>query len=476
LQEIILDLSLPDNIEELKQLIYRLLEEIETLKQENALLKQENSELKARLNQNSSNSSKPPSTDFFNRKPAFTKPLKGKKGGQFGHKGDTLNQISDPDKIIKCLPNSCGCGHNFSAQDFYFSEKRQVFDLPVPKLDITEYQLFSVKCSSCGKVNKGSSPENVNSQVQYGNGVRAYITLLNTVYKLPYKKVQGLFQDLFGYPINESTIFTTNARCYDNLKHSQEIICNKLQKEKVVQADETGIKIEKENYWLHILSSNNYTYQFVHKKRGKEALTSKSSIIGKLQNWLVHDCWSSYFNVQGVSHALCGAHLIRELQGVIENNENNTWAIEMKKFLLDLNKMDFNQRLKTKNALEKRYSQICLIAEKAEPPPIKIIGKRGKTKKTKARNLLERLIKHQEPVLAFAFNESVPFTNNLAERDLRPVKIKLKVSNCFRSFEGAAIYARIESFVSTARKNSKNIFEELKNTFEGQNFLTLYET
>jgi transposase len=465
-------LNLPDNIEELKQLIYKLIEE-------NNNLKQEVCELKSKLNQNSSNSSKPPSSDYFKRKPAFVQPSKGKKGGQIGHKGDTLNQIDNPDKVIACYPVDCDCGHKFSTDEFYFTEKRQVFDLPPPKLEVTEYQIFSVKCKSCNKIHRGNTPKNINSQVQYGNGVRAYITLLNTVYKLPYKKVQMLFKDLFGYPINESTIYSTNVRCYDNLKKSEKIILDKLLKEEVIHADETGVKIEKKNNWLHILSSNQYTYEFVHQKRGKEAILSEQSIIEKLENWLVHDCWSSYFNIKNVKHALCGAHLIRELQGVIDNNKKNSWAIDMKKYLLAINKMEFKQRLEKKDALEKRYKQICCKAEIIEPPPKKVIGKRGKPKKTKARNLIERLIKHQEAVLAFAFNESVPFTNNLAERDLRPVKIKLKISNCFRSFEGATVYARIDSFVSTARKNAKNIFVELKNTFEGQNFLTLsttYET
>ena len=203
-----------DNIRELQQLVSDLISENTSLKQEISLLKIEISELKARLSQNSRNSSKPPSSDYYSRKSGIPKTSKGKKGGQIGHKGNTLKQIEDPDKIVECSPEQCDCGHKFSKEEVFVAEKRQVFDLPQPKLEVTEYQIFSGKCPTCGKIHKGVSPENVNSPVQYGNGVRAYLTMLSTTYKLPYKKIQQLFQDLFGYPINESTIYSTNKRCY----------------------------------------------------------------------------------------------------------------------------------------------------------------------------------------------------------------------------------------------------------------------
>ena len=494
-------MELPNDINELKQLVYTLIDEIVSLKtevatlksqvaslekenaalrkentelkQENILLKIEISELKARLNQNSSNSSKPPSSDYFNRKPAFPKTSVGKKGGQPGHKGDTLKQIDNPDKIVECRPYGCECGHQFKNEDIFLAEKRQVFDLPQPKLEVTEYQIFSGTCPICGKTHKGISPSNANSPAQYGNGVRAYLTMLSTTYKLPYKKIQLLFKDLFGYSVNESTVYSANKRCYDELAQSEKEILEKLLKEQVVNADETGMKVGKDNYWLHTLSSQLFTYQFVHKKRGQEAFHSKNSILESLTNWLIHDCWSSYFKLENPKHGLCGAHLIRELQGVIDNNENNKWANDLKKYLLEVKEMCFPKRILNRTQIEKRYQNICELGDITEPLPLKILGKRGKPKKTKARNLIERLIKHQDAVLAFAFNQEVPFTNNLAERDLRPAKLKLKISNCFRSEEGAELYARIESFVSSARKNNKNIFEELKGTFDGQIFLTL---
>ena len=388
-------MELSYDIRELKKLVFSLIEEVSSLKsqvaslekentelkQEISLLKIENSELKARLNQNSSNSSKPPSSDFFNRKPAFSKVSKRKKGGQPGHKGNTLNQIDNPDKTVECRPEECDCGHKFSAEEMTVTEKRQLFDLPQPKLEVTEFQIFSGKCLICGKVHKGISPENVNSPVQYGNGVRAYLTMLSTTYKLPYKKIQQLFEDLFGYPVNESTIYSTNKRCYDKLSESEIVIIENIIKELVVHADETGIKVEKDNYWLHILSSNLFTYQFAHEKRGKEALSSESSVIYKLTNWLVHDCWSSYFNVDNTKHSLCCAHLLRELQGVIDNNKSNKWAKDLQRLLLEINKMSFQKRLKNRKNLEKRFDSICSLGDNIEPVPIKIPGKKGKNKK-----------------------------------------------------------------------------------------------
>jgi transposase len=172
-----------------------------------------------------------------------------------------------------------------------------------------------------------------------------------------------------------------------------------------------------------------------------------------------------------LKHAICGAHILRELEGLIENGQSK-WAKVFKTFLISVYEMPFEERIKRRQHIESRYILICGIGEKSDPPPIKTKGKRGRYKRTKGRNLVERLIREQNSVLAFVFNQEVPFTNNLAERDIRPAKVKLKISNCFRTFTGAEIYARIEGFVSTARKHNKNVFSELYTTFNGHNFIT----
>jgi len=464
-------LNIPSTIKELQALVLELLERIEELERENARLRFENIELKSRLNSNSNNSSRPPSSDGYQKKPAFTKKVKGKKGGLKGHKGHTLQQVANPDKIVKCLPGKCNCGHEFHPDEHTLIEKRQVFDLPQPKLEVTEYQIHKAKCPICGIINRGSAPEDIKAPTQYGNGVKSYVVMLNVHYKLPYKKIQLLFKDLFGYPINESTIFSASENCYNNLEDTENIIKTKVSLNDVVHADETGLRIEGKLQWLHTATTSLFTYLFVHKNRGKEALESESSILGKLNNWLVHDSWSSYFSFKNYKHAMCGAHILRELQGLIDTGQSK-WAKTFKIFLISVYEMPFDERIKRKQQIHNRFRKICNIGEHMEPPPIKTSGKRGRYKRTKGRNLVERLIKYQGAVLAFAFNENVPFTNNLAERDIRPTKIKQKISNSFRSFKGAEYYARIEGFISTAKKNNKNIFNELSTTFAGSNFIT----
>ncbi len=458
-------------IQGLFQKIEVLTSRLEQAENKIAVLELENAGLKARLNSNSENSSRPPSSDGYQKKPAFPKKKNGKQGGQPGHKGSTLHQVDNPDKIVSCKPNSCSCGHGFKEEELILSEKRQVFDLPKPKLEITEYQIHKAVCPECGLTHKGSAPQGVKAPTQYGNGVKSYVVMLNVHYKLPYKKIQLLFKDLFGYPINESTIFSASQNCYNNLEDTENEIKTKVSLNDVVHADETGLRIEGKLQWPHTATTTLFTYLFVHKNRGKEALESESSILNRLNGWLVHDSWSSYFSFKNYKHAMCGAHILRELQGLVDIGKSK-WAKTFKMFLMSVYEMSNEERIKRKQQVQDRFVRICNIGEQMEPPPIKTKGKRGRYKRTKGRNLVERLIKYQGAVLAFAFYEQVPFTNNLAERDIRPTKIKQKISNSFRSFKGAEYYARIEGFISTARKNNKNIFNELSTTFEGSNFIT----
>ena len=460
-----------DRLEPLAEKNKDLHQENSVLKTENSDLKEEVAKLKAQLNSNSRNSSKPPSSDGYKRKPAFERKKNGKQGGQQGHKGRTLQQVEHPDKTVRHKPGPCDCGHVFSDKELSVAETRQVFDLPQPKLKVIAHELLKGQCPKCGKWHKGIAPEGVNAPVQYGKGVKALTTLLNVDYRIPFKKIQILFGDLFGYAINASTVYSNSRQCSEKLAKTIEIIKSKIIEAITAHADETGIRVEEMLRWLHVATTEFYTYLFVHEKRGKLALESEQSILNKLTGWLVHDCWGSYFNFKELDHALCGAHILRELEGLIEN-EQSKWARVFKTFLMHLFEMPFEERVKRRQQIESRYILICSMGEKAEPPPRKTPGKRGRYKRTKGRNLVERLTREKEAMLAFAFNEEVPFTNNLAERDVRPAKIKMKVSNCFRSFEGAEIYASIASFVSTVRKHDRNVFSELCTTFEGHNFIT----
>jgi transposase len=458
-------------IQELLEKVERLTLRLEQAEKEIAVLKTENESLKSRLNSNSNNSSKPPSSDGYQKRPAFPKAEKGKQGGQSGHEGRTLNQVKNPDKTVICNPVSCSCGHTFASEETVLAEKRQVFDLPEPRMEVTEYRIYKAVCPVCGLVHRGAAPEEVNAPVQYGNRTKAYVTLLNVHFKLPFKKTQLLFGDLFGCPINESTVYSASGLCYDKLWESERIIKSKVTGQDVVHADETGVRVAGRLHWLHTATSQFYTYLFVHANRGMKALESEKSLLGDFKGWLVHDCWSSYFKFDGLSHSICSAHILRELEGLIENHKSH-WAKAFKTFLMEVYKMPFEERLKQRQHIVAKYKLICGTGENSEPPPIKMPGKRGRYLRTKGRNLVERLISQQDAILAFAFNKNVPFTNNLAERDIRPVKVKQKISNCFRTVTGADIYARIEGFISTTRKNNRNVFSELCATFEGGNFIT----
>jgi transposase len=464
--------TLLDNVSiEVKQLVMYLLAKVEQLSVENAALK-------ARLNQNSSNSSRPPSGDGY-RKKSHTEILKEssekkRQGGQIGHKGNTLHQVIVPDFLIDHKPELCNCGHHFApTSEYELLEKRQVFEIPPQRIDVYEHRIYQSQCPVCGEKHKAIFPSTVAAPVQYGNRMKTFVAMLNVVCSVPLAKTSQLVEDLFGVSINEGTIVSICKQLSDSLEGTDKILQQLILESKVVNADETGIRINKKTSWLHNYSTPFYTYLFPHLKRGIEAIEKGRIFLKDYSGWLIHDCWRSYNKFPDVKHGLCNAHILRELQSVIEN-DNRIWAKQMQDFLAKLNKIPFEDRFQNQTSLKVEYDQICNFARKEEPPPIENLTiKKGRKKKSKSLNLLNRLMEYKEYVLAFAFNEEVPFTNNLAERDLRTAKIKMKVSNCFRSFEGAQHYARIASFISTARKNKHNIFEEIYNSFCGYNFLTV---
>jgi transposase len=397
---------------EIKEAFTEVKSENADLKAKNADLEARITELEARLNSNSRNSNMPPSSDGYRKKPALPKERKGKQGGQKGHKGRTLHQVEHPDNIVKHKPAPC-CGHEIPDSKLVIAEKRQVFDFPQPQLEITEHQILKGQCPKCGKWHKGTAPEGVNAPVQYGNGVKAYAVLLNVHFNLPFKKIQLLFSDLFGYPINESTVYSAGRQCYEKLQETEEAIKLRIAESDVAHADETGVRVQAKLHWLHTATSLLFTYLFMHAKRGALALTSDKSILDKITGWLVHDCWSSYFSFDNMKHAICGAHILRELEGLAESGQSK-WAKVFKTFLMSVYMMPFEERVKRRQHIEARYTLICGIGERAEPPPGITTGKRGRYKRTKGRNLVERLIREQNAILSFAFNEGVPFTNNLA--------------------------------------------------------------
>ena len=453
-----------------QRLIDELLKRLAALESENERLQAENVELRRRLEQNSQNSHKPPSSDGYRKKsvqPAMPKPEKQAPGGKAGHKGKTLRQVERPDKVHVHLPGSCStCGRTISAEEKHvIVGKRQIFDLPEPKLEVIEHRLGQIEC--CGQAQTGQYPAYVKASAQYGPGVRALVTKLSVDHKMPLEQICGLFSDLYGYDLNSETVESTLEQGYCLTAPLETSLIEELKRATAVNFDETGLRVCGKLHWLHTAGNEHYTYLFVHAKRGKKALQSDKSLLKDFTGYAIHDCLASYFTFSGAKHGLCNAHILRELQALIE--ENSQWAQAMHNLLLELHDELPDLTLSTQAAelLRQRYRQILHEADEEEPPP-KVKEGKGRPKNTPGRNLLKRLQQHEDAVLAFTLVEGVPFTNNLAERDLRPAKVKQKVSGCFRTTMGAEVYARLQAIIATCRKQDRNIFATLRDIFSGQ--------
>lgn len=437
-------------------------------------VKKEVERLKAQLNQNSQNSHRPPSSDGQKKKPALPKKKKGKRGGQLGHQGKTLEMVDAADYVESSEPEQCKCGYDLSGVRKYIKERRQVFDLPPAQLEVTEYQVLACICPKCNAESTGTFPPGVNARAQYRNRVKALVTLLNNDCQIAYSKIKRFFADVFGYAINESTQTSANKKCYERLAESETLIKSGLLASPTNHYDETGLRINGSNHWLHGCSNDKYTYLFAHLKRGKGAINSEYSLLPQYKGWAIHDCWRTYFKFTDCRHAVCGAHLLRELHALIE--QKSSWAESMHDLLMYAYHQSDEGKTKAKNfkTIGKQYDRICQAADQEEPPPeYRFEGK--KPKQTKGRNLLNRLVEYKSAVLAFAQYDIVLFTNNQAERDIRPAKTKLKIAGSFRTFTGAKHYARIQGFISTVRKNQLNVFNELVATFSGSNSLVAPE-
>ena len=320
--------ELPNDIESLKRLICQLLEKI-------AQLEAENAELRRRLGMDSRNSDKPPSSDGYKKKtvkPGLPKDKKGTKGGQKEHKGKTLKRVEQPEHVQTHIPGQCQCCRRpFSPAEAQILQNRQVFDLPEPKLEITEHRIGQMEC--CGISQRGQYPVDVTANVQYGPRVQALITKLSVEHKMPMEQISCLFEEMYSYALNSATIKAIMTRGY----HLAEAIENQsmasLLDAATVHFDETGVRVEGQLQWLHSASTETHTHLFIHKKRGGEALNSEASVLKDFMGTAVHDCWSPYFNFENARHVLCGAHLLRELAALEENG--SLWAGEMHEFLLD---------------------------------------------------------------------------------------------------------------------------------------------
>ena len=382
--------ALPDDIESLKAMIKQLLEENERLKAENA-------ELRRRLGLDSTHSHKPPSSDGYQKKtvkPGVPKEGKRANGGQEGHKGNTLKRVAQPDPVQIHLPGQCSCcGRPFTPDEAYeVIHSRQVFDLPEPKLEVTEHRLGQRAC--CGRLQHGEYPAEVTASVQYGAGVRAWVTKRSVDHKMPLEPISQLFEALYGDDLNSATIEEALELGYALAEPVEQQVLEHLLEQATVHFDETGMRVAGKLHWRHTAATETHTHLFVHEQRGTEALESEASVLKDFHGTAVHDCGSPYFPFEDARHVLCGAHLLRELHSWVETG--SLWAEDLHGLLLALHRRP--PPIVAAEEVRQHYHLILTQADLEEPPPPP--GKRGKPKHSKGRNLLNRLREHEDGGLA----------------------------------------------------------------------------
>lgn len=435
--------------------------------------------LERRLALDSSNSGKPPSSDPFEKPaPRSQRRVSGAKaGGQPGHPPARLEPVREPDherihRLDRCPCPKCS-GVDLRGEPVVDYARRQVFDLPPIRLEVTEHRAEIKKCPVSGLMVQADFPRGVNALTQYGNRFRSLLVYLNQHQLIPCARVGEIRRDLLGASPSPATVIEANRRMYVQLESFEEETIQKLLAADVVHADETGVRVAGDRSWLHVVCNSTLTVYGVHPRRGFEAIEAMN-ILPRFRGWLVHDFLAAYFRY-GLAHAMCVAHLIRELV-FVEEQFGQRWARAM---------IDFLHRAKRRVAevgdlpppelqswLEE-YRRILARGRRANPRRKPEPGKarpRGRIKQTKPANLVHRLERHEDNVLAFLHDSRVPFTNNQAERDLRMSKVQRKISGCFRTMAGARTFARIRGFVVTARKQGRNILESLAEAIEGSPF------
>jgi transposase len=442
-----------------KDAIIRALQEQNRALQEQVhLLRARVAELERRLNLDSSNSSKPPSSDGLSKKPrteSLREKGKRKPGGQKGHPGRTLKMSATPDLILVQAVSHCGsCGLDLKAASPCRIEKRQVFDIPQPKVEITEYQAECKRCN-CGALTTAKFPEHVVAPVQYGPRIRAMAVYFNHQQLIPEDRVAEIFDDLFDLPIAAATVASCGSTAAETLTPWLVSLYLWLASSTIKNLDETGFRIAGKTLWLHVICNNFATFYRVAKKRGE--------MFQGLSGTVVHDHFRSYYALSGVLHALCNSHHLRELRALSEI-EKESWAIRMGRLLRYANK----HRNKAE-AVRLVYDRIVDegITFHESQTPLTTESKRGPKKRRIGHNLLVRLRDHREEVLLFLQDDEVPFTNNCAEQALRMMKLRMKISGCFRSLTGAEVFANIRSFTATCKKQGINVFCALEDLFQG---------
>jgi transposase len=436
--------------------------------------------LEDQLAKDSHNSSKPPSSDGLKKKPKSLRHKSGKKsGGQEGHPGHRLESVTNPTYVKVHPVTQCShCHASLEGVKVDRYEKRQVFDLPVVELEVTEHQTEIKTCPVCGEVTEAAFPADVTQETQYGLRVRSQMVYFNEYQFIPLERTTEVIEDLYQQPVAEGTVVAAdvsvgqqvtpvNEKIKKHLIHTEDPVC----------FDETGVRLRGKLNWLHSASTEQATYYEIHKRRGSEAM-DYIGILPKRTGWSIHDYWKAYLKYMNTKHGLCNAHNIRDLIFIIEI-EKQSWAGEMLDLILKIKQTVENAKDGNRIALSDEqitsfsdhYDQIVSAGLLINPTPERTEGKRGRVKQSFTKNMLDRLKDHKEKVLAFMNDFNVPFENNLAERDIRMTKVKQKVSGGFRSDEGGKIFCQIRSYISTARKNGQPVLEVIYKALAGKPYI-----
>jgi transposase len=429
--------------------------------------------LRERLAKDSHNSHLPPSSDRFGRKRKSLRTKSEKpSGGQAGHPGASLLFSCTPDEITPLLVERCEvCQQDLHAVAACGRERRQVVDVPAPRVLVREYQAEQKQCPSCQQITIAAFPAGVQAPVQYGPHVGAMAVYLVQQQLLPLARACEVMEDLLGVHMSEGTIWELIKRCAGQLAPVEQQIKEALMASEVIHQDETGLRVEGKRHWMHVTCTATLTHYHVDTSRGQPALEA-IGILAQFMGISIHDAWGSYF-LYDCEHALCLVHVLRDLVFLAE--QGLLWADQLKSLLLDMKEATQQARALGKWRLdpqevvdwEAQFLRLLDEGEQAHPRATAPPGQRGRCKQSAARNLLDRLRKQQKAVLTFLEDLRVDFDNNLAERDLRMVKVQQKVSGCFRSLVGAQAFACIRGYLSTLRKQGLPVLSSLQATLCG---------
>lgn len=459
-------------------LVESLLERIAHLEARVEALENQNSK-------HSQNSSKPPSGDGFGQR---TRSLRTRSerpsGGQAEHPGSTLEWSDDVDWVVEHRVQECqGCGASLAHAEVERIMMRQVHDLPPLQLEVREHQAEVKCCAACGMENHGRFPAEVSYPVQYGPVLKGVMVYLMEAQLLPSGRTVEVLDEMFGAAVSEGTLYNVREQCFEAIEPMTAAIQTHLQQASVEHFDETGMRVNGKLWWLHVACTNGLTYYFVHPKRGKEAI-DEMNILPQFQGKAVHDSWVSYGTYEGCTHYLCNAHHLRELTFIFERY-GQPWAFQMILLLgtikhqVDAAKASDQGALDPERILELEHRYQALIEQgfaANPPPPPPVVKPRGRVKQSPPRNLILRLSQHQAAVLGFMHDFTVPFDNNQAERDLRMMKLKQKISGGFRSIDGAKMFCRIRGYLSTLRKQGIPVLDALVSLFMGNPVFPTLET